>query len=369
MESAKILHITRFTGFRLLLHLLFWAGVSAFFTLFFGHFSGNYHFTVLFVGLLLPVAISTTYFIIYWLIPRYLLRRRHGKFAVYFLFTMIISVWLEMLVMIGAFIKLADYRYGNMNPLTGDIFLLAAGLYFVVFFSASIKLLKHWYSSQKEVSELRSRQLEAELKLKEVELQLLKGQIHPHFLFNTLNNLYGLALEQSDQVPDSIIRLSSLLDALLYRSKVGNIKVEAELKLIEDYIALEKLRVADRLLLCWEVNPEVEECLISPFLLFPFIENAFKHGFAHNPDKLWLEVKGALEGQELMFSVANSICPSPKGAAAEPSGGMGLQNLRRRLELLYPKQHTLHIDENKDVFYIQLRISLTADKTKSYAIS
>ena len=360
MQAAQIQNITRSTAVRLLLHLLFWAGVSAFLIFFFGHFSGDYQFTYLFVCLLLPIAVGTTYFILYGLIPRYLLRKRYARFTTYFIFSMIISVWLEMLVMIWAFINLADYHYGNMNPLTGDIFFLAVGLYFVVFLGTSIKLLKHWYSSEKDVAELRSRQLEAELKLKEVELQLLKGQIHPHFLFNTLNNLYGLALEQSSQMPDAIIRLSSLLDALLYRSQTPFIKLATEFKLIEDYIALEKLRIEGDLKLSWKVSTAVEECLLPPFLLFPFIENAFKHGLSSNPEKLCLEVEGSLNGQELIFSVSNSMGTESK--PAEMSGGIGLQNLRRRLELLYPKRHSLHIEQKQGIFFVQLKVSLTTDK-------
>ena len=359
MQAAQIQNITQSIAVRLLLHLLFWAGVSAFLIFFFGHFSGDYQFTYLFVCLLLPIAVGTTYFILYGLIPRYLLRKRYARFATYFIFSMIISVWLEMLVMIWAFANLADYRYGNMNPLTGDIFFLAVGLYFVVFLSTSIKLLKHWYSSEKDVAELRSRQLEAELKLKEVELKLLKGQIQPHFLFNTLNNLYGLALEQSSQMPDAILRLSSLLDALLYRSQAPLIKLATEFKLIEDYIALEKLRLEGSFEFSWKVALAVEECLVPPFLLFPFIENAFKHGLSSNPDKLFLEVKGSINGQELILSVSNSV--GAESGTEEFSGGIGLQNLRRRLELLYPNRHHLQIEQKQDVFFVQLKISVTTE--------
>ncbi len=344
-------------GGRILLHLLFWLGVSGFFTFFFGHFHGDYQNTLLFVSLLVPVAMGTTYSIIYFLIPRYLLRKRYVRFFTYFLFTLILSVWMEMVLMMWALVNLADYRYTNMNPLTGDIFFLGVGLYFVVFFSTSVKLLKHWYSSEKDVSELRSRKLEAELKLKETELQLLKGQIHPHFLFNTLNNLYGLALEKSEQMPDAIIRLSGLLDALLYRSQTSLAPLKAELKLIEDYIALEKLRVEERLRLQWEVSENINSYELPPFLLFPFIENAFKHGFAQHTENLWLEVKAEIRQHQLCFSVANSLSLHSR-PLQQPAGGIGLQNVKRRLQLLYPNKHQLKVEQLPDKFTVRLLLQL-----------
>lgn len=352
-------------GGRLLLHLLFWLGVAACLTLFFGHFNGDYRYTFLFVCLVLPIAIGTTYFINYVLIPHYLLQKRYARFVSYFIFTLIISVWAEMLAMIWAFIHLAEYRYSNMNPLTGDIFLLAGGLYTVVFFSTSVKLLKHWYSGEKDISELRSQQLEAELKLKETELKLLKGQIHPHFLFNTLNNLYGLALERSEEMPDAIIRLSGLLDAMLYRSQAKKVTIREELKLIEDYIALEQLRVGNRLNLCWQVEADMENHVIAPFLLFPFIENAFKHGFANDTEQLKLEIRAVIREQHLLFSVTNSAAiPSER---SEGASGIGLQNVQRRLQLLYPQQHQLQIQQQPSFFSIRLKLELSQTKTNAYA--
>jgi two-component system LytT family sensor kinase len=355
-------------GSRLLLHLLFWFAAACFLAFFFGHHSGNYHYTFIFVCLLMPITIGTTYFINYVLIPRYLLQKHYGRFSMYFLFTMVFSVWAIMLVMLWAFIHLAKYQYSNMNPLTGNIFLLAVALYFIVFFSTSIKLLKHWYSSEKNVSELRSLKLEAELKLKETELQLLKGQIHPHFLFNTLNNLYGLALEKSDEMPDAIIRLSGLLDALLYRNQEKRVTLRDELKLIEDYIALEKLRLEDRLALGWQIDAHAEDYTLAPFLLFPFIENAFKHGFADDTEKLWLEIRGAIKEKQLIFSVTNSVNAACH-ASPRSQKGIGLQNVQRRLQLLYPGQHQLHITAQDKSYSVQLELNLHHAKTNAYAIS
>lgn len=366
MPFASIQNFTQSIGGRILIHLLFWFGVSAFFIFFFSHFNKEYHYTFLFVCLLMPIAIATTYFINYVLIPRYLLQKRYARFAFYFISTMIFSVWSEMLVMLWALINLADYRYQNMDPLSGNIFFLAVGLYFVVFFSTSVKLLQQWYSSEKNVSELRSRKLEAELKLKEAELQLLKGQIHPHFLFNTLNNLYGLALEKSDQMPDVIIRLSSLLDVLLYRNQAQKVPLDTELQLIKDYIALEKLRVEDRLQLYWEEKGARRDYQLPSFLLFPFVENAFKHGFSGNTQRLWLKVHTEIREYRLIFSVSNSVDLLDKKIAVM-AGGIGLKNVRRRLELLYPGEHQLKVYQQPGKFRIELKINLLSENANAYA--
>jgi sensor histidine kinase YesM len=354
------------TGARLLVHLLFWLAAAAFLVYFFGRFTTDYRYIILFVSLLLPVAAGTMYLINYFLIPRYLLQKRYLRFAWYFAFTLILSVWAEMLVIFWALVELADYQYRNMAPLTTDIFYLGVGLYFLVFFSTSVKLLKHWYSSQQHISELRSRQLEAELKLREAELQLLKSQIHPHFLFNTLNNLYGLALEKSDQMPDAILRLSGLLDALLYRSHPALVPLTVELKLIEDYVSLEKLRFEDRLAVSFRIDGAVDAYAIAPFLLFPFIENAFKHGFSENSQQLELLLEVRVENGELFFKVKNSFIPTIQGKSPL-AGGIGLKNVGKRLELQYPQKHLLQIRTLESYYQVMLQLTLNPLNTSVYA--
>jgi sensor histidine kinase YesM len=355
------------TGARLGLHLLFWLAAAVFLVYFFGHFTADYRYTSLFVCLLMPIVVGATYVINYFLIPRYLLPKRYGRFAWYLAFTAIIAIWGIMLVVVWAYTALADYQYSNMPPLTTDIFYLVVGLCFLVLFSTSIKLLKHWYKGQQHISELRSKQLEAELKLREAELQLLKGQIHPHFLFNTLNNIYGLALEKSDQMPDAILRLSGLLDALLYRSHNALVPLSTELKLIEDYVSLERLRFEERLELEWHIEGDTEAYAIAPFLLFPFLENAFKHGFSENTDCLYLKVKLNIVANQLCFEVINSIATAVPGRDSLP-GGIGLKNVQKRLELLYPQKHTLHIDSiTPTAFKIELQLSLHPVSTSVYA--
>ncbi len=350
-----------------LLHLLFWMAAAGFLVYFFGHFTEDYRYTSLFVSLLMPIVVGTSYTLNYFLIPRYLLYKRYARFAWYFVFLLIVSMWGIMLVVIWAYTTLADYQYSNMPPLTTNIFYLVVGLYFLVLFSALVKLLKYWYKGQQHIAELHSKQLEAELKLREAELQLLKGQIHPHFLFNTLNNIYGLALEQSSLLPDAIIRLSGLLDALLYRSHKAVVPLSAELKLIEDYVSLEKLRFEDRLVLEWQVPDNNLPYEIAPFLLFPFLENAFKHGFSENTEQLYLQVHIGLKHEQLCVKVVNSIATAVHGRPSLP-GGIGLKNVRKRLELLYPGKHTLQFNTTENALYqVELTLTLQPNHSLTYA--
>ncbi|MEQ8812829.1 MAG: histidine kinase, partial [Imperialibacter sp.] len=213
--------------------------------------------------------------------------------------------------------------------------------------------------AERERAELKSASLEAALKLKEAELQLLKGQIHPHFLFNTLNNLYGLALEKSDVLPVSILRLSELLDFLLYRSNKPLVPLADEIKLMRDYIALEELRFEERLRLELDIQANGNECSIAPFLLFPFVENAFKHGFMQDDQQLFLSISIHTKGERLYLTVANSFSKNEKEAGQ--LGGVGLSNVRKRLELLYPGSHELRIGNNEQHFIVNLELDL---KTK-----
>ena len=347
---------------RVVSHLVFWTLSLGFLTIFFGRIGGDYAFSFRFACLLLPVVVGTTYFINYRLIPGYLLSRKYGKFALYFLYTLIISIWAELLVLTLTFSALAQYQYRNLGPVAGDFLFQLVGLYIIVLCGVAIKVLKLWMRAEKARAELKNASLEAELKLKEAELQLLKGQIHPHFLFNTLNNLYGLALEKSEVVPGSILRLSELLDFLLYRSNRPLVPLEDEIKLINDYIELERLRFDERLQLEFAVKMDETGYKVAPFLLFPFVENAFKHGFMPNERQLYLFISVSIENTRLMLKVKNSC--APESVPGSLTGGVGLSNVQKRLQLLYPQKHALQIDRDETWFTVTLHLDLTDGHAK-----
>lgn len=338
-------------------HGLFWAAVFVFYTLYFGRGEGALGPSLVFVSLLLPATIGTAYFLTRILIPRYLLRRRYGFFALYVAYTLIVSVYLELLIALGIFMTIAEFQMGTMNPAAFDILDLLVGMYLVVLLVVAADLVERWYRAQQTNTQLQQARLEAELKLKEAELQLLKAQIHPHFLFNTLNNLYSLTLARSEQAPDAVLRLADLLDYLLYQGSKPAVPLAQEAAHLDTYLTLERLRYDDRVSITFRTEGDLDGARIAPLLLIPFVENSLKHGLHPDPDGGWVEIVLARTADRLTFRVANS---KPRTAAASDGEGIGLANVRRRLALLYPDAHDLEIRAAPDRFDIVLTLTLDA---------
>jgi len=181
-----------------------------------------------------------------------------------------------------------------------------------------------------------------------VELNMLKAQIHPHFLFNTLNNLYSLTLDKSDKAAEVVAKLSDLLSFMLYEGNKPQVSIQQEITLLQNYIDLEKLRYGNQLNLVFEHQIEDTSAPIAPFLLLPLVENAFKHGDLSYPIDIQLDTKD----ERLIFKVKNRI----KAKQKDQVGGIGLENIRKRLELIYEQQQTFNIRADEDIFEVELSI-------------
>ncbi len=188
----------------------------------------------------------------------------------------------------------------------------------------------------------------------EAELSLLKAQTNPHFLFNTLNNIYALARKNSDKTADVVMRLSKLLRFMLYESGASLIPLSKEIKVLEDYMELEKLRYTNRLSVKFATNVDQTEIGIAPLILLPFVENAFKHGAGEARFDSFVHISLELDGSLLSFRVENSYAAD---VVAENREQIGLRGVRRQLELLY-QDHTLEINPLKDTFVIALTLDL-----------
>lgn len=339
-------------------HILFWLMVLLFYTVFYGHQRQEYYKTFVYVCLLLPVTIGISYLMIYFLIPRFLLERRYGLFSLLFSYTLLLSVWLESIIISIAFITIAEYKVANLNPATFDIFFLIVSMYLVVFLAIAIKLVKQWYIIQQANHLLENARLEAELKLKEAELSLLKAQIHPHFLFNTLNNLYGLTLEKSEEAPEVVLKISALLDYLLYKCNSPKVALAQEIEYIQNYLALEKLRYSENLKVQFTVKGKVKHKLIAPMLILPFVENSFKHGVSHELKFAGVRIDIVVDGNYLQLCVVNSKAPGPVKDSQQYTSGVGLQNVKKRLDLLYLDKYQLNITDQETRYQVQLTLEL-----------
>lgn len=190
----------------------------------------------------------------------------------------------------------------------------------------------------------------------EAELNYLKSQTNPHFLFNTLNNIYALARDKSDQTPESIMRLSKILRFMLYDTKDEFISIEQELELISNYIALEKLRYDDSMRVDFKYEIEDVKQSLPPLLMIPLIENAFKHGVSETSDKSFVDIHLSVSQQQLMLVVKNS---SENRGDKNINENIGLSNLRRQLELLYT-DYDLSVDQVVGEFTATLKINFAS---------
>lgn len=211
----------------------------------------------------------------------------------------------------------------------------------------SIKMLKNWYVKQ----------LEHQLLIREnanAELQLLKAQIHPHFLFNTLNNIYSFTLDRSPRSPVLVKKLSATLRYMIQDCEATYVSLKKEMNMISDYMELEKVRYGSRLNMEVLIQGDLQNKLITPLLLIPFIENSFKHGTSQMLQQPWIKLFITVEENALLFELSNSRPATPITPAIK--SGIGLANVKKRLALIYPQRHQLNINSSADAFTVTMRV-------------
>ncbi len=217
---------------------------------------------------------------------------------------------------------------------------------FFVFLSTVLKFVVDWFISEKVKDKLKNEKLIAEL-------AFLKSQINPHFLFNSLNNIYSLAYQKSAETPEAILKLSEIMRYMLYESNVDKVELSDEIRYLKNYIELQKLRLKDKARIKFEVSGDIESKTITPLVLISFVENAFKHGVAVD-DENPIIIRINIEAGKLFFQVINKKGKKNK----DDTGGIGLQNVKRRLDLLYKDQYRLNIDNSNDVYTSELYLNL-----------
>ena len=211
-------------------------------------------------------------------------------------------------------------------------------------------------AQQQQLEKEKEQQLTIEFKKKltEMELQVLKSQLNPHFYFNTLHNLYGLTIIDPKKAPDAILKLSDIMEYIIYDCKTEKVSLVKELKFINSYIELEKLRYEDHARIIYDQYGDSNGKLISPLLLIQFIENAFKHGMEQDKKDNYLEVDITVDNNHLFFRSVNSTKQK-----THSNHGLGLSNVQKRLRMLYPNRHQLSIDESASEFKVELHLELT----------
>jgi sensor histidine kinase YesM len=300
-----------------------------------------------------PIILVYANVIIYWLIPSFLLKRKYLPFFLLYCCWTSISltlIFLDENYVFGPFFGTPAQHYTLLEAYR-QIFSLNNFLDMHIFTMLCVfgKLFKYWYLEQQQKQQVEKQKIIAEL-------ELLKAQLHPHFLFNTLNNLYTLVYEKSDRAPKMLMRLSGLLSYVLYECKADEVLLSKEITVIKDYVSLEKERYGDRLDISLNFSGDIEDKLIAPMLLQPFIENAFKHGTAEQLGKVWMSIDLSVKKCQMHFKIINS-CENNIDLATQKKG-IGIENVKKRLELLYPGRYQLNNSREDDVYLVTLQIEL-----------
>lgn len=222
---------------------------------------------------------------------------------------------------------------------------------FIVIFVGMLRFAVDWFEFEARKKTVENEKLTAEL-------NFLKAQINPHFLFNTLNNLYYLVYTKSDNATEVIAKLSQMMRYMIYESNHPKVLLSKEIEYMKNYIDLERLRLNNEIPIALTIDGNPEEVMIVPLVFITFLENAFKHGVSSNKPGSWVNIAIRLNGKECIYTVENSK-PAAGSPNANGKSGIGLQNVQRRLELSYPDQYELKTDDQSDRYKVQLKITLT----------
>ena len=332
---------------------MFWVVVTASFTISEWGYMHSFRDALIYELLVLPSRLIAVYINWFILIPRFLYKNKLlSYFTILIVLLLIIAIGHRYFVLYWGFPKyFPQWMVGQkIEPLAfSKVIQTILVIISPVAFTTGFKLFMDWYKQRRETEVLKQEKTNAELKF-------LRSQTNPHFLFNTLNSIYGLALEKSEKTPSLILKLSDILSYTLYESNTTEVALSKELKLIENIIALEKERYEKRVVIDYKVDGDVEGIKIPPLILVPFIENAFKHGLKNEVKKGWIKVCIKASKEELIFNTENSI--SKQEEENNNGGGLGLQNICRRLDLLYGEDKKLVIDKTDEAFIVNLSIKL-----------
>ena len=337
---------------KLPLHLLFWVIVWFFFSSFFSVGSKNENFIFWFSSILSAIAIASSYVFVYYLIPNFLIAKKHRQFVLYTFYAGVFIVCAVLMTVVFGFVFFYNLEFQQMPALTKNSGVILVCVLLIIVLTSAFKILKDTYKSLDEKKTLQNKFLQTQLQLKEQELKFLKMQIHPHFLFNTLNTLYGFALKKSEKAPEMILKLSSLLDYILYQVDKPLVLLQDEIRHIEDYVSLEKSRFQESLQITFNKDLIDEKLEIAPMLLLPFVENAFKHG-TQIDGVVAVNINLKVDENELNFTIENSAKNNKNSKK-----GIGLENIKKRLEMLHPKKHFLEILQEDKVFKVNLKIPI-----------
>ena len=329
-------------------HILFWSVYFIFNVIRFGSLNNDYLYSLRSNLVEFPLSIIYTYFMVYFLIPKFIVKKRYTQFIILFILSLIIFYLVKTGLIYLFVTKNVWPENKGFNAFTFDhIVEVTIGVLYVTAIGATIKLTYEWINEKRRNEELQKIQLRTEL-------NFLKSQIQPHFFFNTLNNLYALVIKKSPNAPDVVLKLSEIMQYVLYDAKEGKINLLKEINYIYSYLDLEKLRYGDKVKSEIKIIGNIDDIEIPPLLFLPFIENCFKHRDTNNDD-IKVDIRFEITNNFLFFTISNTFHqPNEK----KQKHGIGIENVKRRLQLLYGENFTLKTKIKKPVFKVLLKFPI-----------
>lgn len=338
-----------YARYRIWWHAAFWVSFYVYRGLLFGYqYEGAYQRTFTMGAFELPLYWLLTYSTIYWLIPKYLKEGKYIRFCVYVLGVVLLTGTTRALIQEFVIGYLFFAKESQMWQFSWESMLLMTfnGCFFVTSASGmgmAAKLIKDWYLNQEAKQQLEQETMEAEL-------NYLKAQVNPHFLFNTLNNLHRLTMQQSRKSPEVVMRLSQLMHYMLYDSNHERVPLDKEIEYLRNYTELERLRFDERLSVSFLVKGNTQIVQIAPLLLQPFVENAFRQVPSQGKYS-WLSIEIVTQAAGLTCKIESS---KPKDTSAETTAA--ITNTLNRLALIYPKRHSLKTFQEEETNLVIIKI-------------
>lgn len=341
--------------FKLLGHSIFWVSSIAFLCFIFYLNSRNINLALIAKALITNIGFALGVYVnLYVLIPKFLKRKNY----IFYLFWLVIllssvSLIIQLLIVypLRNVLEVSE-QFSSLSTETHSAFFFAT--FFYVLISSFLKFINDWLSMQDlnyKLAKIEKEKLAAELKT-------LKSQLNPHFLFNSLNNIYSLALMQSEKVPELILKLSDLMRHIIYESRENYISLTKEIEFVDNFIALQKIRTSEKTRIIYTKTGEIPAAKIAPLLFEPFIDNAFKHGLPGNEDSDFIDIRFEFsENETVVFKLSNNFDDS--NLWDKKDSGIGLANVKQRLKHLYKKdEYTLSVKKENQIFSIELELKL-----------
>lgn len=333
---------------RIVAHVAFWLVLTLFYYIS-NRLTGRLEYFWSSTAIIMPIDLLAVYFTAYFLVPRYLMRQKWMAFVSSFTIS---ATGFLLLERAAYYYIITPYIYGVSKVEEPFLFFPAffgifIGTYSFVFLFCGVRLFRGWLQDKQRHLELEQQHLESELRI-------LRSQINPHFIFNTLNNIDSLVHIDQDRASDAIVRLSEIMRYMLYESNAEFVSLDKEVYYLRSMIDLIRLRLKDADFIQFTVEGDTRGKVIPPMLLVPFVENAYKHG-RKSGSSPGITINLSVDKDRYQFEVINEYDPN-HGSAKDKVGGIGLSNVKRRLNLIFQEQHDFIINDTPPNFQVFIEI-------------